>query len=955
MGAGLFTAHNEEHDWGVAHRTLVPAFGPIGIKDMYDEMYDIATQLVAKWARKGSDEPIMVAEDFTRLALDSIALCAMDKRFNSFYTDEMHPFVGAMVDFLLQSGLKSKRTRLEALFNRDADRRYQADIDLMKTVAQDVIAHRRANPSDKKDLLNAMLFGKDPKTGERLTDENIMNNMLTFLIAGHETTASLLSFACYYLLKNPEAFHKAQQEVDQVVGKSPVKFEHMSKLPYIEAIMRETLRLQAPAPVITMQPVPGTQGPVILAGSYTIPPDAQIGCLLGREGLDPVVYGSDAAKFKPERMYKENFTNLPPNAWKPFGNGARGCIGRPFAWQESIITLALILQNFNLRLDDPSYQLKIRETLTIKPNEFRMKATLREGIDAIKLEKRMHAGADEVTEKTVQTRQAAAPTGAPMTILYGSNSGTCEGLAQSLASTAGTRGIAATVKSLDAAVDQVPQDQPVIIITASYEGNPPDNAAVFVEWLKGQDDTKLKGTSFGVFGCGHRDWVATYQKVPQLIESEFLAKGGKKIIERGETNVAAGTIFDDFDAWADKLWPLVSKTEADENVVEGLDLELSTASRASHLRHSVQNALVIKNELLTAPGVPEKRHVEVKLPSNTTYEAGDYLALLPINNVATISRILRRFHLPWDATMKLKKGAHTTIPTDQEISVTVVLGAYVELNGPATRKNIATLAKFGGDEEKLTAMTSKSIIEMLEKYPSIELPFAVYLSMLQSMRIRQYSISSSPLKDATTATITYSVVDGDGHLGVATNYLRNVQPGTTIQVAVKKSHASFHLPIEDSTPVIMVAAGTGLAPFHGFVQERATKIAAGKKLGEAVLFVGCRHPEQDKLYAEELADWESKGVVKVYYAFSQAPEQSSGCRYAQDRMWHERQDVMRLFSAGARAYICGSAKLGKGVADAAAKIAIEAGEAKGESQTYEKALAWWEGLRGERYAVDVFD
>ena len=128
---GLFTAHTGEHAWEVAHRTLVPAFGPLGIQNMYDEMYDVATQLVAKWARNGPDEPINVTDDFTRLTLDSIALCAMDKRFNSFYREQLHPFVGAMTRFLVESGKRVLRTRMDSYLHPEYDRQYQKDIDLM--------------------------------------------------------------------------------------------------------------------------------------------------------------------------------------------------------------------------------------------------------------------------------------------------------------------------------------------------------------------------------------------------------------------------------------------------------------------------------------------------------------------------------------------------------------------------------------------------------------------------------------------------------------------------------------------------------------------------------------------------------------------------------------------------------------------------------------------------------
>lgn len=135
--------------------------------------------------------------------------------------------------------------------------------------------------------------------------------------AGHETTSGLLSFASYYLMKDPEAMRKAQQEVDTVVGRTPVTFQHMSKLPYIEAVLRESLRLSPTAPAFAVQPSPGTKEPVLIGGGkYMIPPDASILALLPMVGRDPAVYGADSAEFKPERMYKEAFDKLPPNAWK---------------------------------------------------------------------------------------------------------------------------------------------------------------------------------------------------------------------------------------------------------------------------------------------------------------------------------------------------------------------------------------------------------------------------------------------------------------------------------------------------------------------------------------------------------------------------------------------------------------------------------------------------------------
>lgn len=188
----------------------------------------------------------------------------------------------------------------------------------------------------------------------------------------------------------------------------------------------------------------------------------------------------------------------------------RGCIGRPFAWQEAILITAMLLQTFNFRFDDPSYQLHIKQTLTIKPKEFFMHATLRDHIDPVYVEKMLHKG-PTTEHKNAESIPAEWSTSEkakkPMTILYGSNAGTCESLAQTLARTAASRGYHAHVDPLDAAVDKIPKDQPVVLIASSYEGQPPDNAAHFVEWLqKLEGSSKLKGVKYAVYGCGNREY-----------------------------------------------------------------------------------------------------------------------------------------------------------------------------------------------------------------------------------------------------------------------------------------------------------------------------------------------------------------------------------------------------------------------------------------------------------------
>ncbi|GMF67570.1 unnamed protein product [Aspergillus oryzae] len=189
---GLFTAHMGEENWEIAHRVLMPAFGPLNIQNMFDEMHDIATQLVMKWARQGPKQKIMVTDDFTRLTLDTIALCAMGTRFNSFYSEEMHPFVDAMVGMLKTAGDRSRRPGLVNNLPTTENNKYWEDIDYLRNLCKELVDTRKKNPTDKKDLLNALINGRDPKTGKGMSYDSIIDNMITFLIAGEYTSVKKL-------------------------------------------------------------------------------------------------------------------------------------------------------------------------------------------------------------------------------------------------------------------------------------------------------------------------------------------------------------------------------------------------------------------------------------------------------------------------------------------------------------------------------------------------------------------------------------------------------------------------------------------------------------------------------------------------------------------------------------------------------------------------------------------
>ena len=170
-----------------------------------------------------------------------------------------------------------------------------------------------------------------------------------------------------------------------------------------------------------------------------------------------------------------------------------------------MLATAMLLQYFDFRMDDPNYKLAIKATLTIKPKDFFMHAKLRAGIDPLHLERMMTGDSSEPALVPGVTKKAESKSSErPLSIYFGGNMGTCESLAQTLAQSSATHGFKAVVKPLDDATDNLAKNHPNIIITASYEGEPPDNATKFFTWLKSLDGEPLKGVQFSIFGCGNR-------------------------------------------------------------------------------------------------------------------------------------------------------------------------------------------------------------------------------------------------------------------------------------------------------------------------------------------------------------------------------------------------------------------------------------------------------------------
>ena len=227
------------------------------------------------------------------------------------------------------------------------------------------------------------------------------------------------------------------------------------------------------------------------------------------------------------------------------------------------------------------------------------------------------------------------------------------------------------------------------------------------------------------------------------------------------------------------------------------------------------------------------------------------------------------------------------------------------------------------------------------------------------------SISSSPLWNPNHVTVTFSVLEapalsGQGsHVGVATSYLASLEENESILVAVRQSQAAFSMPASpETTPAIYICAGSGLAPFRGFIQERAIMLSAAnspsqqRTLAPAMLFYGCRSPDQDDLYRAELDDWAKLGAVEIHRSYSRAPEQSEGCKHVDDMMLKQRERMVELWAQGAKIYVCGSRGVSESAKEAILKIKNEHDGAEADE---EGTREWFEGLRNVRYVMDVFD
>lgn len=940
VGSALFTASDDDPLWHRAHRILAPAFGSTALKNYYGRIVEVADDLFAHLDRLGPEDGVLITDLMTRMTFEAISYAAFNKRYDAIASPSLPPFVEAMNVVLLDAMQERKRILPEIFYHEARHQRAAADRIMLEDVNA-IIRERRALMASgapvPTDLLQVMLTTPDRVTGLKLPDDNIRGQLIVLLIAGHETTSGMLSYALYHLWKHPEALEKLIAEVDAVLGRdfsNVPTYEDCGRLDYTQRVLKEALRLCPPVPML---PRYITRDTVVGNGRYEVKAGERVFVSLTTMHANPRFWGPDADSFRPDRFLPEEEKKHHPDAYHPFGMGARSCIGFQFALLEARMVLARFIQRFTARPKDPHYVLRHKQALTVKPDHLEMLLEKRPEIKG-------HFPVRAATPKDQPVARVATGTGRPMCILYGSNMGGCRDIALALAREAGGRGFAARVAELDEQVDQPwLMEGPTLIVTSTYNGAPPDNAAAFARWLESAAPDACAGLRFAVLGCGNAQWRQTFQKFPRSIAESLAARGGTPLLDAGTAD-ADGDFEAAVESWTTHLWPALDSTftghapapEGEEAPAIKVDVVnfAGTATGAAPRCGTVldQDAVPSKvrvNRELQAPDSPgSTRHIELPLPPGMRYAAGDHLGVFPCNPPALVKAAAAHCGLAPETNvlltaLKPEAEAEGGLPFGVPVRVGELLAEHVDLAGPVTRRDLRAWAKAARcppDQERIgqwladfpaLAAGKPRMMDLLAQVPSVRLDLAALLALRPALKPRYYSISSSPLLSPDTCTLTvgahrFACADGQTHEGLCSTYLAGCAEGTTVRVVVKDAGSTFHLPEDPSVPLILVGPGTGLAPLRGFIQERHALREKGVAAGPVLLFFGCRN-EGDFLYREELEAYRDEGTLELLaVAFSR--REGTAKTYVQDLLRTHAARVRDLVAAGAVILICGNAR-----------------------------------------------
>ncbi|MBE3639615.1 diflavin oxidoreductase [Mangrovicoccus algicola] len=541
-----------------------------------------------------------------------------------------------------------------------------------------------------------------------------------------------------------------------------------------------------------------------------------------------------------------------------------------------------------------------------------------------------------VGEATVQAK--------PLHILFGTQTGNAEEVANEAATLARTRGFAPRLEELDAiSPAQLAQMEHVIIAVSTYgEGEMPDNAGLFWEALSSPEAPRLESLKYGVLGLGDTSYD-DFCQAAKLIDMRLEQLGAKRLGERVDCDVDYEEVAT---AWLQSTLPAAESATAPVAPAPSEKLTKSGWSRKTPYR-----SRVVDNRILSgAESAKEIRHIAFSLgDSGMSYEAGDALGVMPVNNPDYVQAILSRLGVPGETAI-----------AGHDAPLSELLTSRFEIATPS-KDLIKALAPLSGDEEFLHVVKNgdkealdawlwgRDLLDVLELNPTLPLDPAELVSWLKPLQHRAYSISSSPKAHKGEVHLTVAAVRWNfnrrPHRGVCSTFLADFVPEGAQAGIFMSPNKAFRVPVDDTVPMIMVGPGTGIAPFRAFLEERRARGAKGANW----LFFGDQHRKSDFIYEDEISAMSASGLLtRLDLAFSRDQAEKI---YVQNRMTETGRDLYAMLEEGGHFYVCGDATRMARDVDAALHSIIET---QG-GMTPEAATDYVNRLkRDKRYVRDVY-